>query len=162
MSNSYAKRSITSSPLTMHKRLPLNGVRMKSSNSLFAIISLIFVGRYLPFSFPDVLLSFSVALCSPFTRITEPLPYFIFRSVHGSLCVDQQISYGNGQLDCFRQLSDRPNRYRRHSNSTFGLHCQQFDVDSTIWCILPGSLPHSLRSISFFPFYGLFRCEEYN
>src|SRR5271165_4194508 len=36
MSNSYAKRSITSSRLTMHKRLPLNGARMKSSYSLFA------------------------------------------------------------------------------------------------------------------------------
>ena len=49
-----------------------------------------------------------------------------------TLCVAQQISYGNGHLDRFLQLSDRPNRYRRHSNSTFGVHREQFDVDLTI------------------------------
>ena len=33
MSNSYAKRLITSSAFTMNKRLPLNGARVKLNNS---------------------------------------------------------------------------------------------------------------------------------
>src|SRR5262249_14557073 len=41
MSNSYAKRSITSFALTMRRRLPLNGAGAKSNNSLSEIISLI-------------------------------------------------------------------------------------------------------------------------
>jgi len=41
MSNSYAKRSITSFALTMRRRLPLNGAGVKSNNSLSEIISLI-------------------------------------------------------------------------------------------------------------------------
>jgi hypothetical protein len=32
MSNSYAKRSISSSALTMQKQLPLNGAKVKPSN----------------------------------------------------------------------------------------------------------------------------------
>jgi len=46
MSNNYVKQSITSSALTMNKRLPLNGVRVKLNNSLCAILSLIFADKY--------------------------------------------------------------------------------------------------------------------
>ena len=46
MSNSCAKRSITSSPHTMNKPLPSNGTKLKSNNSPCAIISLIFACNY--------------------------------------------------------------------------------------------------------------------
>ena len=46
MSNSYDKQSITSSPLTIHKPLPLNGAIVKSNNNHCEIISLIFAGKY--------------------------------------------------------------------------------------------------------------------
>jgi hypothetical protein len=58
----------------------------------------------------------------------------------------------NANLFDFRH-ADTPSKTRRqmvggivrriHSDSIFGLRCKQFDVDSTIWCILPGSLPAS-------------------
>src|SRR5208337_4541241 len=47
MSHSYAKQLTTSSPLTMHKRLPLSGAREKSNNRACKIISLTFASNYL-------------------------------------------------------------------------------------------------------------------
>jgi hypothetical protein len=46
MSNSFVKRSITSSVLTTLKRHPSNGAKLKSNNSLCAIISLTFASSY--------------------------------------------------------------------------------------------------------------------
>jgi hypothetical protein len=40
------KRSITSSMLTTSKQLPSNGAKLKSNNSLCAIISLIYASNY--------------------------------------------------------------------------------------------------------------------
>jgi hypothetical protein len=64
-----------------------------------------------------------------------------------TLCVDQQISYGNGHIDRLLQLSDRPNRYRRHSNSNFGVHREQFDVDLTI-CVYFTRILTALQPLS--------------
>lgn len=46
-------------------------------------------------------------------------------------------------VDRFRQLSDRPNRCRRHI--TFGVHCQEFEVDSTI-CVFFARILTALRN----------------